>query len=134
MLNRELGIFIVVGSLTVVVDFLFYRALVWSSLLDIDLAKGASFIIGTVFAYFSNRFWTFGHQSQAPGSAWRFCALYTTTLLVNVMVNSIALTQPLQFNISILAAFLLATGVSATLNFIGMKFFVFKSAHQSELQ
>lgn len=127
MIKRELGIFLIVGSLTVLVDFMVYRGLLWFDLTGIDIAKGISFLAGTVFAYFANRFWTFGHRSSASGSGWRFALLYLSTLIANIVVNALALTTLNTVPSAMQWAFLLATGVSATLNFIGMKYFVFHS-------
>lgn len=127
MIKREFGIFLIVGSLTVLVDFAVYRGLLWLDVTSIDLAKGVSFLAGTVFAYFANRFWTFGHQSIAAGSVGRFAALYLSTLIANIAVNALALKVLIDVPSSLQWAFLLATGVSAILNFLGMKFFVFHS-------
>lgn len=127
MIKREFGIFLIVGSLTVLVDFAVYRGLLWLDVTSIDLAKGVSFLAGTVFAYFANRFWTFGHQSIAAGSVGRFAVLYLSTLIANIAVNALALKALIDVPSSLQWAFLLATGVSATLNFLGMKFFVFHS-------
>lgn len=126
MIKRQLGLFLVIGIVTVVVDFSSYRILSELKLMDIDMAKAAGFLIGTLLAYCANRFWTFGHKSHKPGSAWRFMVLYASTLLLNVLINSLAL-QLLDDRVtSIQLAFLAATGFSALLNFLGMKFFVFK--------
>ena len=133
MIRRELTIFLIVGSLTVLLDFLAYRCLVWMKLMDIDTAKAMGFIIGTVFAYFANRLWTFGHKPHTPGSPWRFIILYATTLGANVFINALALTLLSNIAAAVEVAFLLATGVSATLNFLGMKLFVFKPRHVSEI-
>jgi putative flippase GtrA len=162
MIRRELAIFLVVGTLTVVIDFLTYRGLIWAQLLGVDSAKGIGFLTGTVFAYFANRFWTFGHKVHAVGSAWRFIVVYSLTLGTNVLVNSfliawlpsnvpalldeliaaskfvsaynpiyhemnIILSKILSKETAIQIAFLVATVTSATLNFIGMKLFVFKT-------
>jgi len=127
MIKRELGIFLIVGSLTVLVDFSVYRGLVWTSVIGVDLAKGIGFLTGTLFAYFANRFWTFGHKSHEAGSGWRFVLLYLSTLMANIVVNALALKVMAASMAAIQFAFLFATGVSAALNFLGMKFFVFKS-------
>jgi putative flippase GtrA len=162
MIRRELAIFLVVGTLTVVIDFLTYRGLIWAQLLGVDSAKGIGFLTGTVFAYFANRFWTFGHKVHAVGSAWRFIVVYSLTLGTNVLVNSFLITwlpsnvpalldeliaankfvsayNPIYHEMNIILskilskeaaiqiAFLVATATSATLNFIGMKLFVFKT-------
>jgi len=134
MIRRELKTFLVVGVLTVLVDFLTYRALALTAVLDTDTAKAAGFLTGTVFAYFANRGWTFGHRAHAPGSAWRFAILYLLTLATNVWVNAVALLLLRDVaQAAVQWAFLLATGVSASLNFVGMKWFVFKPRPTSEL-
>lgn len=127
MIRRELAIFLVVGSLTVLVDFLAYRGLLWWDLLPVDPAKAAGFITGTVFAYFANRHWTFGHKPHAAGSWYRFIILYALTLGANVLVNAVMLEVLSGVPWDLQLAFLIATGVSAALNFIGMKLFVFKA-------
>lgn len=127
MMKRELIIFLLVGTLTVLVDFLAYRGLTWMSLTGIDVAKAMSFLIGTVFAYFANRSWTFRFKPGVPGSAWRFAFLYAATLGANVLVNRLVLTLLADATAAIQVAFLLATGTSASLNFLGMKLFVFKT-------
>lgn len=134
MIRRELAVFLVVGTLTVAVDFLAYRGLLSTGLLPRDWAKGAGFLVGTVFAYIANRFWTFNHQEHIPGSAWRFAGLYATTLGANVQVNRLALGILGDAGEAMQAAFLVATGVSAALNFVGMKLFVFKAASRPDSQ
>ncbi|CRY55552.1 GtrA-like protein [Yersinia intermedia] len=133
MIKNQLMIFLVVGCLTVIIDFISYRGLILFDLLRTDLAKGAGFIIGTIFAYLANRIWTFGKQEHASGSIWRFLILYSATLGVNIWVNSILLELLHASSSAILIAFLVATGISALLNFIGMKWFVFKVAGTAEL-
>lgn len=135
MIRRELFVFFIVGSLTVLIDFLAYRSLVWVELMGIDLAKATSFLIGTAFAYFANRFWTFGHKPHTPGSAWRFIIFYAASLGANVFVNALVLLLLDDVTAAaVLVAFLLATGVSASLNFLGMKLFVFKIRSAPETQ
>lgn len=127
MIRRELGIFLVVGSLTVLIDYLTYRSLVWAQLLAVDTAKGVGFVTGTAFAYFANSYWTFGHRQHAAGSAWRFALLYAVTLSTNVGLNALALDALITLPGAVQFAFLIATAVSATMNFVGMKSFVFKA-------
>lgn len=128
MIRRELGLFLVVGTLTVLIDYLIYSALSWWPVLPLSVAKAVGFITGTVFAYFANRFWTFGYKSRAHGSVVRFILLYAGTLLINVAMNGLALAALATLQGSVQLAFLIATAVSATMNFIGMKLFVFKTA------
>ena len=134
MIKRELAIFLIVGVSTVLVDFILYRGLIGFQVMEVDMAKAAGFLVGTLFAYFANRFWTFGHNPHVPGSVWRFSALYASTLGANVLTNALVLKLLADMAIASQLAFLLATGVSACLNFLGMKLFVFKPIPAPELQ
>ncbi len=127
MIRKELASCLGVGGVTVLVDYLTDRGIVWTGLLDTNLAKGAGFLTGTVFAYFANRLWTFGARAHAAGSAWRFAALYTLTLLINIYANALMLSVLSGLPYPVQAAFVIATGLSATVNFLGMKHFVFVS-------
>lgn len=127
MIKRELTVFLVVGSLAVLIDFLTYSGLILIQAVSIDMAKASGFIVGTIFAYFANRFWTFGHVPQQPGSSWRFGILYLMTLGANVLVNAFVLKLLAEARAAVQLAFLVATGLSASLNFLGMKWFVFGS-------
>lgn len=126
MIRKEASVFLVVGFLTVGVDFLSYWLLLWVGIVY-GVAKACGFIIGTVFAYFANKNWTFAHVVQAPNSMPRFAALYATTLGANVLVNQAVLGLAGHAALGVNLAFLVATGLSAVLNFVGMKFFVFKA-------
>jgi putative flippase GtrA len=134
MIKRELVIFLVVGTSTVLVDFITYFGLVQFQVIEVNMAKAIGFSLGTLFAYFANRFWTFGNQSHISGSAWRFSALYGTTLGANVIINALVLRLLYDLDSATQFAFLSATAFSACLNFMGMKLFVFKSIPASELK
>ena len=132
MIKSELAVFLIVGTLAVLIDFSTYCALLWSGVVSVDIAKGSSFLVGTVFAYFTNRFWTFSHVQYRPGSPWRFGALYMMTLGANVIVNTVVLRSLVDVRAAVQLAFLIATGTSASLNFVGMKMFVFRAGDAAE--
>ena len=131
-IKRELGIFLIVGLLTVVIDFLIYRGFIYLQpfgLDSINTAKGFSFISGTIFAYFANRYWTFNQQATGAGSVSRFVVVYVLGLIANIAINYLCIewfsSPAIAMEYILFIAFILATGVSASFNFIGMKFFVF---------
>lgn len=134
MIRREASAFLFVGGATVICDYVVYRGLVWTGL-DLSAAKAIGFIAGTCFAYFANKRLTFGHKTSRPGSSWRFMLLYTVTLTINVLVNGmmIAFARALDWPHPAQLAFVIATGISSVLNFIGMKFFVFISSRKLHL-
>ena len=124
MVRRQIGRFLVVGSLTVLVDLVSYRLCLETGL-PVPLAKTIGFLSGTIFAYFVNRFWTFQSQSSHV-ALFKFLLLYLSTLLTNVGVNQIVFEAVPLGERGQLFAFLVATSVSATLNFLGMKYIVFR--------
>jgi len=126
MIKREFVIFLIVGVTTVLVDLIIYTVMIEFQVMETDKAKATGFLFGTLFAYFANRIWTFGHRVHAPGGVWRFFVLYASTLGTNVLINSVSLELLANTTATFQLAFILATSTSACLNFLGMKFFVFK--------
>ena len=131
LLEYEVARFLIVGGTTVLIDLICYFILIYMGF-DIPLSKGVSFSVGTVFAYFANRNYTF---QTSMGGFFRFTVfilLYLSTLVVNVVSNEIVLKLTSQINDSLMIAFLIATSLSATLNFIGMKYIVFNAQKGSK--
>jgi putative flippase GtrA len=131
MIKSELAIFLIVGLFTVAIDFSIYCGLIYLGVDSVNIAKGLGFIGGTFFSYLANRFLTFKEQDTLTGSVGRFAMVYIIGLSVNISVNYLSIltlyhfTNLIDHQQAIFLAFLLATGISAALNFLGMKFFVF---------
>ena len=121
--RRQIKRFLVVGVTTVALDLLVYRSLLLLGA-PVAPAKTVGFIVGAVFAYFVNRNWTF-QSSGGPWARLRFATLYLFSLACNVSVNAAALAVLPPHEAGRLIAFTLATGLSAALNFAGMKWLVF---------
>lgn len=119
-LKKELKRFLIAGFSAVGTDLVTYYFLL--NFLSHDLAKAISFLLGTIVAFVINKYWTFEKHDKSYKEVVQFTILYTLTLGVNVVTNKFVLVQM----DSILFAFLVATGVSTVLNFLGQKFWVFK--------
>ena len=127
---KELLVFLFVGFTSVAIDFLVYHLALLMGI-EYDVGKSIGFIVGATFAYFANKFWTFGHVNVSYGSHFRFILVYACNLGANVSINRLAL-EFLPFEVNkVTIAFILATGVSAALNFLGMKFFVFTKSEMT---
>jgi len=118
--------FLVVGATTVLIDALVYQALLWTAVPH-GPGKAAGFAAGALFAYVANWRFTFGGRSHRWSLA-AFVAVYLCALGLNVAVNALVLgllggTSAWQVG----AAFVLATGVSAAWNYVGMARVVFRS-------
>jgi putative flippase GtrA len=119
-IKRELNRFLFAGLCAVFSDLLIYYILLKS--LNSDLAKGISFLVGTIVAFIINKYWTFEKPDKSVKEVLQFGILYSTTLGLNVMTNKIMLS----YTSIVFLSFFVATGVSTILNFVGQKFWVFK--------
>lgn len=97
--------------------------LMLTDLTGVILAKGFSFILGTTIAFLINNYWTFEQKKSSFKNIYRFSWLYTSTLLINVLMNQSLL---ILLRDQIFIAFVGATATSMVLNFFGQKFWVFK--------
>jgi putative flippase GtrA len=117
---KELSRFLLTGGSAVMTDFVGYYLLQY--LMDLNIAKGCSFILGSVVAYVLNNYWTFKVSSINHVNVSQFVFLYAFSLCCNIYLNNLVLTL---FE-SVLLAFMVATSVSTVINYIGQKFWIFK--------
>lgn len=134
MIIKKLKVFLIVGGMTVVVDYMIYSSFVLTGVWDTGVSKALGFAGGSAFAYVVNRFWTFSDRSHRAASWVEFAALYVLTLLINVYINDSMLDLTNDFDYSIQVAFVLATSVSAALNFLGMNYFVFRTGRDRRIE
>ena len=118
-IKRELNKFLFAGLAAVGTDLLVYYLLL--NLLSTEVSKGVSFIIGSVVAFIINKYWTFKKPEKSYKEMIQFGVLYGTTLGLNVMTNKIVL----DYTDIVLVSFIVATGISTILNFVGQKWWVF---------
>lgn len=98
----------------------------------VSLSKASGFILGTTFAFFANRMFTFKQEKNQSGEVGRFLIVYSVTLVVNVALNGLLLRLLGLNEIGIMTSFLVATVFSSALNFIGMKSYVFRGTKGSQ--
>jgi len=139
-LQKQMIKFTLIGILAVVVDLICYYILLNllpEKLLTIisneAFAKAISFICGMTVTYTLNKFWTWKQNNHSRKRIVKFALLYGLSLIINVVVNSVLLFVLHEYEslfdlpYKYFIAFVGATGVSASINFIGQKFWVFKS-------
>lgn len=115
--------YLFVGGGAVFIDYISYFALMRFVAVQPSIAKGASYIMGALFAFIMNKIWTFESDEPTHKAFGKFAALYFSTFLANVSINSAILWIFGGKQI----AFILATATSIVLNYIGQKFWVFRS-------
>lgn len=123
-MRNEFPRFIVTGILAVATDYFGYLVLI--NIINVDISKACSFVLGSIVAFYLNKFWTFESDKTAAAAIVPFIVLYSSTFLINVSLNHFSLVYVTDMKT---IAFLIATTASTILNFIGMKFWVFKVQH-----
>ena len=123
--------FLAVGMITVCLDWGIYLALTNFFGVGVIFSKSLSFIIGTIFAFIANGRLVF-QSDLAPINFLKHLVLYTFSLLANTLTFAL---WGLKFSFDSLvildASLLTATFLSTVINFIGMRFWVFKSQRSS---
>lgn len=128
--------FLGVGIVNTAVDFAVLNGLIFLTGIAtgawFSVFKAISFSLATLNSYALNKRWTFFSQSAgSPSQFARFIAINAVGLLINVLVASLIANSQVKFGISphLFANFAALGGVlmSMSWNFIGYKFFVFKS-------
>ncbi len=139
-LKKQLIKFTLIGLLAVFVDMASYYVLLnifplkMSSFFSNEaIAKTLSFICGMSITYTFNKLWTWKKSDKSKKRFAKFACLYGASLIINVSVNSFLLyllydkKELIDLPFKYLIAFIGATGISASVNFIGQKTWVFKS-------
>jgi putative flippase GtrA len=137
--QKQLIKFTLIGFTAVGVDFVVYNELMelFAPEQDFDefkdriivLSKALSFICGTTVTYTLNKYWTWRQRDRSRKRLAKFVMLYAVSWGANVMVNifGIKLLPDPVFIFKLKDfAFLMATGTSVVINFVGQKFWVFK--------
>ena len=119
--NSEIIKFIVVGVLAVLIDGTTYALMVRAIGFEHGLSKRVSFILGSIWAFFANKYYTFNSPAPARKEIVLFSILYITTYFVNGWIHNITWKKS---DLDWLS-FLTATTTSTVINYLGQKFVVF---------
>jgi putative flippase GtrA len=122
--RKQLARFLVVGTVSVLVDLAAYRLFGSAFGWRMDIAKGISYWAGVVVGFIGNKAWTFESSSKSLREPISYVALYAVTMIVNIACNRAALA--VLGSDAVTTAFLFATGVTTVLNFLGMKLVTFR--------
>lgn len=140
-LKKQLVKFTLIGLLAVSVDLLCYFILLnllpkkpFQIIGNEAIAKSISFMCGMTVTYFLNKFWTWKKKDRSHKRLVKFVVLYGIALLINVGSNSVLLYLLHQYRnlvdlpFKYFIAFVGASGLSASVSFMGQKFWVFKTS------
>jgi putative flippase GtrA len=116
--------FCIVGGLNTAIDFFVFSFLSYLGVYYI-IAQCVSYGCGVLNSYLLNRTWTFQQQGKRKRHEFlKFTVLNVFTLIITSFLLTVF---HYKFNISLPYSKILVTVVSVGLNYIGTRFWVFKS-------
>ncbi len=123
------------GAFSTSWDFIIYYSLYHGGV-QLDIAKGSSFLIATFISYFLNKYITFKTQQRSFTEFANFVIVHLLSMAIDVGTNRLFLLLLGYFiagHNKMVFSFILATGCSVTSNFIGQKFWVFRIKNRSQI-
>ena len=134
--RKQITRFLFVGGNSVAIDLLCYSLLLGS--MDRGLAKGISYTVGVLVGFAGNKLWTFESKGKSFSEPTLYVFVYGITLVLNIGINSFvceSLSSRIQSERTTqLLAFLIATGVTTILNFLGLKYLAFRQSQMVTAQ
>lgn len=122
--NTKLS-FILIGIVSVAIDWIMYMSMLAIIPQGINIAKIFGFFSGAIFSYLANKIITFGSKVKNYKSLPKFILIYLSSLFINITINFNILSFSEGLEFSLLISFLIATGCSAFYNYVGLKYWVF---------
>lgn len=120
---REMTGFFFVGGVAVLADFIAYFFILESTNLSASFAKGISYVLGNVISFIGHRFFVFKAKDKSPHrQILPFALLYLSTFVINNIANELALSLTNARSL----AWLFATSIAVVINYLGLKFIVFR--------
>lgn len=120
-LENEILLFIVIGGLATIVDFIIYSYLL--TFFSINISKLISMLSSSLFSYFMNKIFTFNKGKNYNS---KYLLKYYIVFLINLLTNISVNYYICKWTSIKILAFILATLFGVIVNFIGQKFYVFK--------
>ena len=128
-INKEFRSFFIVGIIAFSIDISFYYFLT-SVEVSVNISKGISFLLGTVFGYFVNSIFTFKVLSLKTILFLRYLGVYILSMILNIFINEqvfIFLHKSMITDQMVkLFSVIFATISSMIFNFVSLKLYVYR--------
>ena len=128
-INKEFRSFFIVGIIAFSIDISFYYFLT-SVEVSVNISKGISFLLGTVFGYFVNSIFTFKVLSLKIILFLRYLGVYILSMILNIFINEqvfIFLHKSMITDQMVkLFSVIFATICSMIFNFVSLKLYVYR--------
>ena len=128
-INKQFRSFFIVGIIAFSIDISFYYFLT-SIEVSVNISKGISFLLGTVFGYFVNSIFTFKVLSLKTILFLRYLGVYILSMILNIFINEqvfIFLHKSMITDQMVkLSSVIFATICSMIFNFVSLKLYVYR--------
>lgn len=128
-INKQFRSFFIVGIIAFSIDISFYYFLT-SVEVSVNISKGISFLLGTVFGYFVNSIFTFKVLSLRTILFLRYLGVYILSMILNIFINEqvfIFLHKSMITDQMVkLFSVIFATICSMIFNFVSLKLYVYR--------
>ena len=128
-INKQFRSFFIVGIIAFSIDISFYYFLT-SVEVSVNISKGISFLLGTVFGYFVNSIFTFKVLSLKTILFLRYLGVYILSMILNIFINEqvfIFLHKSMITDQMVkLFSVIFATICSMIFNFVSLKLYVYR--------
>ncbi len=128
-INKQFRSFFIVGIIAFSIDISFYYFLT-SVEVSVNISKGISFLLGTVFGYFVNSIFTFKVLSLKTILFLRYLGVYILSMILNIFINEqvfIFLHKSMITDQMVkLSSVIFATICSMIFNFVSLKLYVYR--------
>lgn len=128
-ITKQFRSFFIVGIIAFSIDISFYYFLT-SVEVSVNISKGISFLLGTVFGYFVNSIFTFKVLSLKTILFLRYLGVYILSMILNIFINEqvfIFLHKSMITDQMVkLSSVIFATICSMIFNFVSLKLYVYR--------
>lgn len=122
-MNKEISKYILVGVTSNIISFLLYFILT-KLIANVGVAASIGAFVGVCFTYIASGKWIFPSEDNINKiTAIKYFTMYAFLIY---LMGFITVTLTNILNLNYLLSWILAAGSVASLNFLGMKFFVFR--------
>lgn len=124
-ISSKFIIFLMGGVLSFSLDWISFLIMITFFGIEFNISKLISFILGTLFAFYFNSRFTF-RKNLYIINFYKFLSIYFFSMTINILIFSQFSSRDLpNLELRIFMGLFIATTASASMNYFGIKYFVF---------
>lgn len=127
--GKQICQYISIGISAVILDAIIYTLCLKLLFFSLTLAKLTGVISSVVYGYILNSKWTFSCKTSLRNIV-SYCVVYSLSIALNVITNRFLVEALPDRLFPLVTAFCIATALSVCINFLGMKFWVFRQSEK----